>query len=133
MDKALVFGTKDCRFESCQGQVLQACAPQPSELVNLDLLQHPVAMSMPSPPPFPPLLFKVLAAASLEGSQHLEQKGRERGRAAAHACMHRSLFFLWEWAKSKQMAIVSSCRARAPTAACKRGDRGSRVCQFNVT
>ena len=21
MDKALVFGTKDCRFESCQGQV----------------------------------------------------------------------------------------------------------------
>ena len=24
MDKALVFGTKDCRFESCQGQ---ACCP----------------------------------------------------------------------------------------------------------
>ena len=24
MDKALVFGTKDCRFESCQGQVLLA-------------------------------------------------------------------------------------------------------------
>ncbi len=25
MDKALVFGTKDCRFESCQGQPLAAC------------------------------------------------------------------------------------------------------------
>ena len=24
MDKALVFRTKDCRFESCQGQVLPA-------------------------------------------------------------------------------------------------------------
>ena len=23
MDKALVFGTKDCRFESCQGHIVQ--------------------------------------------------------------------------------------------------------------
>ena len=26
MDKALVFGTKDCRFESCQGQVRKLCS-----------------------------------------------------------------------------------------------------------
>ena len=32
MDKVLVFGTKDCRFESCQGHLLQhisECGPQP--------------------------------------------------------------------------------------------------------
>ena len=27
MDKALVFGTKDCRFESCQGHLARADAP----------------------------------------------------------------------------------------------------------
>ena len=27
MDKALVFGTKDCRFESCQGHALRIAAP----------------------------------------------------------------------------------------------------------
>ena len=31
MDKALVFGTKDCRFESCQGHY---CAGEPSGLTN---------------------------------------------------------------------------------------------------
>ena len=32
MDKALVFGTKDCRFESCQGHVYSLCMPLPTKL-----------------------------------------------------------------------------------------------------
>ena len=32
MDKALVFGTKDCRFESCQGHVYSLRTPLPSKL-----------------------------------------------------------------------------------------------------
>ena len=34
MDKALVFGTKDCRLESCQGHLLQkaGCAQEETDL-----------------------------------------------------------------------------------------------------
>ena len=32
MDKALVFGTKDCRFESCQGHNYSLCMPLPTKL-----------------------------------------------------------------------------------------------------
>ena len=44
MDKALVFGTKDCRFESCQGHYVHACddavsiADYSCELISLSLL-----------------------------------------------------------------------------------------------
>ena len=36
MDKALVFGTKDCRFESCQGHIALAMLPATS-LLDLSL------------------------------------------------------------------------------------------------
>ena len=32
MDKALVFGTKDCSFESCQGHNYSLCMPLPTKL-----------------------------------------------------------------------------------------------------
>ena len=49
MDKALVFGTKDCRFESCQGHIAFAMLPATS-LLDLSLptelgVKFPVSLS----------------------------------------------------------------------------------------
>ena len=49
MDKTLVFGTKDCRFEPCQGHFLCSCVlrlPQPSPP---HLTQAPAPSTLPPP------------------------------------------------------------------------------------
>ena len=38
MDKVLVFGTKDCRFESCQGHLMTARLAQSAERKALNLV-----------------------------------------------------------------------------------------------
>ncbi len=45
MDKALVFGTKDCRFESCQGHCLS------DRLVNCMGVSSPIVAGLPPAPP----------------------------------------------------------------------------------
>ena len=48
MDKALVFGTKDCRFEACQDQVFLVPYAAPASLDPMMLLLCEASLCLPS-------------------------------------------------------------------------------------
>ena len=123
MDKALVFGTKDCRLESCQGHFALRITTH-SQLSRRALLRcllagsrtacrlpRPSPSRLLPPSPFPPPNCEVAALPRGDPEQLLCNLGKGRGRGErclGHRMLQASFALLWAGAWLQSWRLFGS-------------------------